>query len=670
MSPGAAAVEPPDWFRGVLSILELEGRSQTGRVDPPDWFRTVLASVGDAVVVTDAGGRVLFMNAVAEGLNGWPQAEALGRPLAEVFRIINEHTRLPAADPVEQVLARGTIVGLANHTLLLARGGAEVPIDDSAAPVRDAAGGLAGAVLVFRDVGERRRLERATHDALAYAEGVIETVREPLVVLDAGLRVRTANRSFYEQFRVSRAETEGRLLHELGDRQWDVPGLRRLLEEVLPRDRHFDDFEVDHVFHGLGRRVMLLNARRVRGRGEDGELILLAMEDVTERRLAARALSVSEARYRRLFETAQDGILILDASTGRITDANPFLSDIIGRTRDELVGRELWEIGLFEDAEVNRAAFRRLQADGYIRYEDLPLRGRDGRQVEVEFVSNVYLVGDRPVIQCNIRDVSDRKRAEAALREAHAQLECRVAERTGELASANERLAAEVAGHARAEAARQVLLGRLATAQEEERHRLARELHDQLGQNVTALILGLQSLRDAAPARSSARPALQRLQGIADQLGREVHHLALVLRPTALDDIGLQAALANYVEDWSERSGVPADFHAAGFGAGRLPPETETALYRVVQEALTNVHKHARARRASVTLHRLPGRVSAVVEDDGAGFDAEAAPGLGRLGLSGMRERLALVGGALAVESSPGAGTSVYARVPLPQEGG
>jgi PAS domain S-box-containing protein len=638
-------------------------------VESPDWFRTVLSSVGDAVIVTDAGGRVCFMNSAAEALTGWPQAEALDRPLAEVFRIINEDSRQEVANPVDEVLARGTVVGLANHTLLIARDGTEASIDDSAAPVRDRSGGLAGAVLVFHDVGRKRALEHATRDALAYAEGIVETVREPLVVLDAGLRVRTANKSFYQCFRVGRGETEGRLLYELGDCQWDVPQLRRLLEGVLPRDEHFDNFEVTHDFQGVGRRVMMLNARRIGGSGEGG-LILLALEDVTERREVMSALSVSESRYRRLFEAAQDGILIVDPLTRRIVDANPFLTGIIGYAHDELVGRELWEIGLFEDAETNRAVFRKLQADGYVRYEDLPLRGRDGQRVEVEFVSNVYLVGDLPVIQCNVRDISDRKRAEAALRAAHSQLERRVAERTAELARANVNLAAEVAGHGRAEAARQVLLQRLATAQEEERHCLARELHDQMGQNVTALILGLKSLRDDTPGDSPARLALQRLQGIADLLGREVHHLALELRPTALDDLGLEAALGNYVESWSERSGVTADFHAAGFGAARVPPGTETALYRVVQEALTNVYKHAQARRVSVTLHRTPGLATAIVEDDGAGFNAEAGARItSRLGLSGMRERLALVGGALTVESSQGNGTSVFARVPLPPDG-
>ncbi len=132
---------------------------------------------------------------------------------------------------------------------------------------------------------------------------------------------------------------------------------------------------------------------------------------------AVHALEASEVRYRRLFETAQDAILILDGTTGQIIDSNPFLSALLGYTAAELRGKELWEIGLFQDIAANQTAFRRLQEQGYIRYEDLPLETKDGRHAWVEFVSNVYPVEGRPVIQCNIRDISDRKRGEETLRE-------------------------------------------------------------------------------------------------------------------------------------------------------------------------------------------------------------------------------------------------------------
>ncbi|CAG0937044.1 two-component system, OmpR family, phosphate regulon sensor histidine kinase PhoR [Thermoflexales bacterium] len=134
-----------------------------------------------------------------------------------------------------------------------------------------------------------------------------------------------------------------------------------------------------------------------------------------QRQQAQAALQVSETRYRRLFETAQDGILILDGNTGRITDVNPFLMKLLGYSHAELVGRQLWEIGAFKDITAAQTAFQELQTTGYIRYEDLPLEASDGRRLNVEFVSNGYWVDQQRVIQCNIRDITARKRAEAAL---------------------------------------------------------------------------------------------------------------------------------------------------------------------------------------------------------------------------------------------------------------
>lgn len=252
--------------------------------------------------------------------------------------------------------------------------------------------------------------QEAVRKALIYADEIIATLREPFLVLDKDLRARSANHSFYQTFQTAKVETEGHSLFELGNGQWDNPRLRTLLEDVVPSNHPVNDYEVEHTFPTIGKRIMVLNARRFPPEGQHTELILLAIEDVTKERLMGAALQVSEVRYRRLFQTAFDGILILDAATGVIADANPFMSGLLGYELADLVGKELWEIGLFRDKEESQATYRKLREEGYVRYEHLPLRTNRGHQVEVEFVSNVYDEDHRQVVQCNIRDITERSR--------------------------------------------------------------------------------------------------------------------------------------------------------------------------------------------------------------------------------------------------------------------
>jgi signal transduction histidine kinase len=205
-------------------------------------------------------------------------------------------------------------------------------------------------------------------------------------------------------------------------------------------------------------------------------------------------------------------------------------------------------------------------------------------------------------------------------------------------------------------------LARAMAAQELERRRLARELHDETGQALTSVLLGLKAVEEATD-EADMRSAAAELRELVVATLQDVRRLAVELRPKALDDFGLEPALERLAQSFSEQTGIAVDVESALAG-NRLPPDVETALYRIVQEALTNVVKHAQARRVSILITQRPGWAAAVIEDDGRGFDPKSTRD-GGMGLVGMRERMALLDGRLDVESTPGSGSTIRAEVPL-----
>jgi signal transduction histidine kinase len=308
---------------------------------------------------------------------------------------------------------------------------------------------------------------------------------------------------------------------------------------------------------------------------------------------------------------------------------------MLGYTREQLLGNKIWEIGPFKDTKASKTEFRELQREAYVRYEDLPLETSDGRSISVEFVSNVYQVNGGKVIQCNIRDITTRKQAEGKLKESRQRL--------------------------------QTLSRRLVKVQETERRRLARELHDEIGQGLTVAELNLQAVLQL-PGTDALAPRLKETLAVVDRVLEQVHDLSLNLRPSLLDDLGLEPALRWYTERQAALAGLQAEVRVDPLEQ-RLDPMIETECFRVAQEALTNVVKHAKARTVTVELTRNDEQLHLSVRDDGVGFDVaslrEKAVRGASLGLLSMEERATLAGGSLQYHSTPGQGTEVHAWFPL-----
>lgn len=394
---------------------------------------------------------------------------------------------------------------------------------------------------------------------------------------------------------------------------------------------------------------------------------------VAERKRIEEALKASEVRYRRLFETAKDGILILDAETGQITDANPFLQDLLGYSHGELLGKMLWEIGPFRDIAASRGAFRKLQRREYIRYDNLPLETKGCRRKQVEFVSNVYRVNGTRVIQCNIRDITARHQAEEALARAGEEMEKRVDERTAELLAANKLMKKMIDEGKRAEERirdsrerLRNLSGRLQFLLEEERTRISREIHDELGQSLTALKLDLSLIRRrlASAGLDEESAKIHELTQAVTRIIRTVQRISTELRPGILDELGVAAAIEWLAKDFQKRTGIGCKVTIQAWDTV-FDDACSTAIFRVVQEALTNVMRHAAASHVDVILQEKGDTQILEVRDNGIGIMEGRISDSKSLGLIGIRERVYLLGGEVAISGEPGKGTLVQVTIPI-----
>jgi PAS domain S-box-containing protein len=366
------------------------------------------------------------------------------------------------------------------------------------------------------------------------------------------------------------------------------------------------------------------------------------------------------ARLTAIVQSSEDAI-VSKTLEGVITSWNAGAERIFGYTAAEAIGQPIFLIIPDDRRAEEEEVLARLRRGERVEHFETVRRTKDGRQIAISLSVSPVMDDQGNVIGASkvARDISERLRAQEALRRAHDELEERVRLRTAQLRE-------EMAQRQRAEQERIHLLTRLVVAQEDERQRIARDLHDQLGQQLTALRLTLETLKEESIDRTELRTQIETLQEVARQLDEDVAFRVKGLRSSVLESLGLAQALRDYVGNWSKHFKVRAQVHTSASADERLPFEIEIMMYRVVQEALNNVIKHARASHVDIVLERSPESVSLIVEDNGIGFDPAnlANPDAG-VGLIGMRERAALVGADLQIESTPGQGTTVFTRVPV-----
>jgi PAS domain S-box-containing protein len=633
-----------------------------------EWLRVTLSSIGDAVIATDIEGRITFLNPVAVTLTGWQLEETLGQPIQSVFRIINEKTHAPAEDLVARVLSEKRAVGLANDTALLTKDGQEVPIEDSAAPIKDATGNVTGVVLVFHDVTEKRRAQATLRESEERFRAVFESSSDCILVWDRQYNYLYANQAAIDHVGTTRDKVIGK---NIRDGLGHVPDFMQLWMGRV--DRAFatgESFRVEDAVT-VGDRLVHSESQVSPIRDAAGQVFAVGVvyRDNTERKRAEEVLREAHERaiWLARFPEQNPNPIIRGSADGTVLYCNPASARLHG-----------WKC----------------EVGGVLQNELLPLISRamaEGREVQedVQLGERFYIVWVAPFPEegyANIygRDITERKQAEDALRQRTLELQQltetldqQVRERTEELEVINEELRNRVEecqtvqiALRKSETSLRHLSIELLSSQEKERKLVAGEIHDSIGSSLAAIKFkvenALTEVTDKSPETTTVlQTVIPIIQGAID----EARRIQMNLRPSILDDLGILATIRWLCRQFESTYSKIRISQSIEIEEHEVPPPLRTVIFRVLQEGLNNVAKHSKAKMVMLLLRRAGQRVQLVIQDNGQGFDVSKAQSPSDtahgLGLNSMKERTEFSGGTFEIESTQRKGTTIRASWPI-----
>jgi len=529
---------------------------------------------------------------------------------------------------------------------------------------RDAAGKPLRFPAVLVDITERKKAAEIKY----FLASIIESSRDSIITVDFDMTITSWNRAAESLYGYSAKEAIGKSLKML----------------LLPKDFAEIFGDVDQI--RLGERVEMFETVRLDKDGKrlDLEVVMSPVKDslnkvvgvstivrdLTERLESEEALRFSEQRFSVAVD-AMDSLVWTNSPRGEMEGEQPGWERFTGQTFEQYQGFG-WSNAVHpDDGDNTRDAWNESVSRNETFVFEHRLRRHDGDWRVCSIRAVPILTADGTVKEWvgAHTDITDRKLAEEALRRSREELESRVKERTAELEQANKKLKAENRQRLRVEKDRVAILRRLTSAQEDERRRIGRDLHDQIGQQITAMRFKLQELQ-TCDDDSAMKEKIDQAQDYAKQMDADVSFLTYELRPQGLDDLGLRASVSDFVQHWSRYHSIPAEFHASQTERRQLASEINIHVYRIVQESLNNVLKHAQAKGVVIVLDFQDDNLILIIEDDGVGFDPthnkKAATRSGGLGLVGMRERCLLLGGTMSIESGVNEGTVILCRIPIP----
>ena len=629
-------------------------RAEQAVADAQARLAVTLQSIGDAVLATDMQARVTYVNGVAEKLLGYTAQQAIGRPLGEIFRIVNQDTRRVVDNPVDRVIREGNVMGLANHTILLRPDGTELPIDDSAAPIKTGDGTMHGVVLVFRDVTERYKSARQA----ATLSAIVSSSDDAIVSKDLSGTITSWNQGAEKLFGYTAQEMVG-----------------RSILTIIPPDRHEEEAQILARLRA-GERIDHFETVRCKKNGErcdisitvsplfddDGRVVGASKigRDITEQKRARQQLFEAEERWRITLESIGDAVVVTDAHAV-VTFVNEVAAKLMGGAEGTLLGRPLNEVFVILNEETRASVespVERVIREGYVvgLANHTVLVRPDGSQVPID--DSAAPIRDhegrlRGVVLV-FRDITARKEGEIRQRQWNRDLEHQVRERTEELVRSQNQLRG--------------LAAQLAMTEQRERRRLAVHLHDSLAQLLALGCMKLGQLKRQVPSEL-IRPGslVAQLDEHLQQCLQSTRSVMAQLSPSALHDLGFVAAIKWLAQEMRQHD-LKVDVWPLTEEQPTFVEHHGDMLFQCVREVLFNVRKHARVQSASITIEkRTPDVWVVAIEDRGIGFDPTAidhrSPGE-HFGLFSIKERMESMGGWCVITSVPGRGTKVELGLP------